>query len=145
VKRLVAATIVSIALAGCVAPARSFDAYEGKAVATAQTGLSAVSTAMLAVRAGSRGDAFTPFVATALANAETDVRSASGLFDSIQPPDASSERLRTQLDAILTAADEEITTLRVRARWADVSALGSAQDRLGEIARRLRAFLDAHG
>jgi hypothetical protein len=141
---MVAASIVSLALSACVAPARSFGAYEGKAVATAQTALSAVSTAMLAARAGSRGDAFTPYVATTLANAETDVRSASGLFDSIQPPDASAERLRTQLDAILTDADEEITTLRVRARWTDVSALGSAEDRLAGIAQRLRSFLDAH-
>jgi hypothetical protein len=145
VKRVVPAALVSLALAACVAPARSFGAYEGKAASTARTALSAVSTAMLAARVGSRGDAFLPYVATTLANAETDVRSAAGLFDSIQPPDGSAERLRTRLDAILTSADAEITALRVRARWTDVAALGAATDRLDALARRLRAFLAAHG
>ncbi|MGZ4154983.1 MAG: hypothetical protein ACXVQ0_10940, partial [Actinomycetota bacterium] len=60
--RRAATVIVCLGLAGCVAPARSYGAYEGKAVATAQTALSAVSTAMLAARVGARGDAFAPYV-----------------------------------------------------------------------------------
>jgi hypothetical protein len=145
VKLAVSVCALSLCLVACVAPARSFGTYEGKAVATARTALSAVSTATLAARLGARGDAFAPYVGTTLANAESDVRSAEGLFDSIQPPGVSSERLRTQLDAILSAADEAITGLRVRARWTDLSALRSAADRLGELAGRLRSFLDAHG
>ncbi|MGZ4151697.1 MAG: hypothetical protein ACXVP3_04550 [Actinomycetota bacterium] len=142
--RRAATVIVCLGLAGCVAPARSYGAYEGKAVATAQTALSAVSTAMLAARVGARGDAFAPYVATTLADAEGDVRSAQGLFDSIQPPDPSSDRLRSRLDAILADANEEITALRVRARWTDVAALGTAADRLRDLGNRLRSFLDAH-
>ena len=143
-RRTLVAVAAAVGLASCVAPARSFGAYEGKAVATADTALSAVRTAQLAARLGIEGKAFTPYVATTIANAETDIRSAQGLFDSIQPPDPEAESLRTRLDAILSQADEQITTLRVRARWTDIGALGSVADRLSGLGDRLDAFVNEH-
>lgn len=133
-----------VAAVACVAPARTSAAYEGKAVSTAETALSAVSTVRLATRLAAAGDAFGPYVATAIADAESDARSAQGLFDSVQPPDASSERLRVELDAILTDATEAITGLRVRARWTDLAALESAGHRLTDLVDRLEAFLRRH-
>jgi len=136
--------VATAALGSCVAPARSFATYEGKAVATADTALSAVRTAQLAARLGIDGRAFTAYVATTIANAETDIRSARGLFDSIQPPDGAAERLRVDLDAILSQADEEITALRVRARWTDIAALGPVADRLSALGDQLERFVDEH-
>jgi hypothetical protein len=136
--------LVALGLAACVAPTPSFTAYEGKAAATAATALSSVSAARLAVRLAMQGKAFAPYVSTSMVDAEGDVRSAQGLFDSIQPPDTASDRLRTELDAILTRAIEEITTLRIRARWTDVRALAAASRGLTELADRLDRFLARH-
>jgi hypothetical protein len=136
--------VLCLAAAACVAPARSFSAYEGKAVATAETARSAVATARLAADLAVEGRAFAPYVAATIADAERDVRSAKGLFDSIQPPDTPSERLRVELDAMLTEAVDRITSLRIRARWTDVAALGRARGPLTDLGGRLDAFLRSH-
>src|SRR5438094_711460 len=46
----------------CVAPARSYGAYESKAATTAGDALSAVETARLAVVAVAKHDAFAPYL-----------------------------------------------------------------------------------
>lgn len=144
VRRLLGIVLCGAAVA-CVAPARTSAAYEGKAVSTAETALSAVAAARLAARLAADGGAFGPYVATTIADAESDVRSAHGLFDSVQPPDAVSERLRVELDGILTQATNEITALRIRARWTDFTALANAGGALSDLTHRLEAFLRRYG
>src|SRR5438045_2576890 len=58
VKRIAFATLCLLAGSACVAPARSFSAYEGKAVDTARSTLSAVQTADLGIATAKRDGAF---------------------------------------------------------------------------------------
>ena len=68
-------------LAGCVAPARSLDAYEGKAGASAEASLSAVETGRLAATTAGRDHSFATTLSVVLADAEKDASGARGIFE----------------------------------------------------------------
>jgi hypothetical protein len=135
---------LAIVLAACVAPARSFDAYEGKAVATAREAVSAVQTARLAALAAGQGKAFGPSTSVAIADAEQDALGAQGAFDSIQPPDPAADRLRDTLDELLTAALSGISKLRISARRNELERLPAVAVPLGRVADALDRFIQDH-
>ena len=70
-----------IALAACtthpVGPARTFDAYEGKAVTTAEAALSAAETVRLAAETAGLGHAFGPYLSVLISGQE-DVDGRAG-------------------------------------------------------------------
>jgi hypothetical protein len=140
--RITSALVAILLVApACVLPARSFDAYRGKALSSAQAMSSTVATAVLAVELASRSRAFQPFVAVALAQAEREGQAIHGTFDSIQPPDARSDSLRSRLDALLAPAAAMLTDLRIAARRGDVDGLTDRARPLRALDQRLGAFV----
>jgi alkanesulfonate monooxygenase SsuD/methylene tetrahydromethanopterin reductase-like flavin-dependent oxidoreductase (luciferase family) len=135
---------IGIGLSGCVAPARTYPDYEGKAADTADTVLSAVETARLAATAAGRDDAFAPYLSVVLGEAEGDASSARGLFDSIQPPDPRSDRLRERLDRIMDQAIHGLAVLRISVRRGEVARLLQLAGPLGSVSDELDAFSKAH-
>jgi hypothetical protein len=142
--RRFAAAALALALAGCVGPARTHRAYEGKAARTAETAASAVETALLAARAADDARAFGPYLSVTLSEAEKDASGAQATFDSIQPPDTASDELRDQLDAMLTQAVGILSELRIKARRHELPALAAVAAPLEELGTRLADFADAH-
>jgi hypothetical protein len=137
------ASLLVIATA-CVAPARSFGAYEGKATTTAQDALSAVETVRLAVVAAAKKDAFGPYLSIVISDAEDTATSVQGTFDSVQPPDPRSDRLRQDLDDRLQDAISVLSDLRIAIRRGETRALSSRMDDLTKAANLLRQFHEAH-
>ena len=115
--------LLSVSVTSCVAPARTFEADEGKAADTADSVLSAVETGRLAATAAGQDDAFAPDLSVVLGDAEGDASSARGIFESIQPPDPRSDELRTQLDRLLDQAVEGLSRLRIAARRGEIAQL----------------------
>jgi hypothetical protein len=142
--RRIAIALVMLAATACVAPARSFDAYEGKAVDTADSALSAVETGRLAAESGGRDDSFATTLSVVLADAESDAAGARGIFESIQPPDARSDALRTQLDPMLDRAVDGLSRLRITVRRGEISSLPRVAQPLAAVSRDLEAFSNAH-
>lgn len=140
----VAAMAAGVLLSACVGPARSFGSYEGKAEATAKDMGSAVAAARLAVATAAQAKAFAPYVSVALADAEDDATSVQGAFDSIQPPDAASDRLRTELDGLLGRALDVLSDLRIAVRRGELDRLPRLAASLTSVAGRLEAFAKAH-
>ena len=136
--------LVLLAATACVAPARSYDAYAGKAVDTSESALSAVETGRLAATAAGNESSFATTLSVVLADAEKDASGARGTFESIQPPDARSSELRTELDAILDRAVDGLSELRITARRGEISALPHVAEPLSAVSRDLQAFSDAH-
>jgi hypothetical protein len=136
--------LIGLGLSGCVAPARTYAAYEGKAADTADTVLSAVETARLAASAAGQNDAFAPYLTAVLGEAEGDASSARGLFDSIQPPDPHSDRLRARLDRLMDQAIEGLGRLRISVRRGGVAQLPALARPLASISDALDAFSKAH-
>jgi hypothetical protein len=139
-----AVTLAAVVMPACVAPARSFDAYEGKAVASADAALSAVRTAALTAGGAEGHKLFAPYVSIALEQAERDASSVASQFSSIQPPDAASDRLRAQLQPILGRASAALAQLRIDARRGDIPAYEGRARQLADVAASLDRFARAH-
>jgi hypothetical protein len=133
-----------LVLASCVGPARSFDAYAGKAGATAGQMSGPVQTVLLVAQAAAGGKVFAPYVSVTIGDAEKDASAIQGAFDSIQPPDAQSDRLRSQLDELLSAAVSVIGDARIAARRDQLDRLPDLVKPLGPLASKLDQFSRAH-
>ncbi|HZP28584.1 MAG TPA: hypothetical protein VFC99_06505 [Acidimicrobiia bacterium] len=129
---------------GCVLPARSSAAFEGKAVESAKTAAGAVATARLCARQASSGKLTAAFASVTMADAEKDANDAQSSFDSIQPPDHRSDRLRDRLDSILSKAVSALARLRIDARRGHLAQLEHRARALQTIAKRLEQFQQAH-
>jgi hypothetical protein len=149
VRRLLAAVVIVAATAGCVAhpvgPARTYGKYESKARTTAESALSEVQTAKLVADAAAKGNAFGPYTAQVLGDAEEALSGLDGTFGSIQPPDERADRLAEDLGAILTSAGDHVGALRVAARRGQLRDLHDmAKDLDGDI-ELLQQLLEEHG
>jgi len=146
--RSIGVGLVTIALAtsACVGPATTIAAYEGKARRAAQDALSAVNTALLGVRIHERGSLLENYFETMLSQTEDDISSVQNSFDSIQPPNSkSSDKLRDQLDNLLSDGVSGIAQLRISARREDGPALVQAATQLAPTAKDLSQFVESHG
>lgn len=145
---VLAIAAASLGLSGCVAhpvgPARTYSKYEGKAVTTAKSALSAVETARLVAGAASQGNAFGPYTASVISEAEDSARGVRATFASVQPPGAKADALSDELDALLATAVQDLTTLRVAARRGELDRLGAIAGPLATDSDRLQAFVDSH-
>jgi hypothetical protein len=130
--------------AGCVLPARSTDAYTGKALATVSATQSGVESAILAGDLAVRGRSTAPYASVSLADAEGDASAAQSAFDSIQPPNAESDAIRSELDPILSDAVDTLSSMRITARRGDLDALAPFVREARSVSRRLSAFEQAH-
>jgi hypothetical protein len=140
-KRLVCWVVV--ALTACVGPARTDSSYEGKAVETAKTVVSAVETARLAARAAARGQATGQYLSIVLGEAEDEAGAAASAFDSIQPPSKRSENLHGRLSEVVTAAIDVLRELRIAARRSQIAALQPIAEKLAGPAASLHRFVES--
>jgi hypothetical protein len=136
--------VAALAAAGCIAPARTFEAFEHKAADTAEAAVSALRTAVLASRVAAEGGSFPPTVSIVLSEAEGEAIGARDAFVSIQPPDARSDRLRDELVRILDEAVGGLADLRIAARRAELDVLPELAAPLGDLADRLERFAREH-
>jgi hypothetical protein len=130
--------------AACVGPARSYGVYESRAAQSADAARSAVQTARAGIEDAAQGDAFAAYVSALLSDAEDTASTAEGHFASIQPPDAASDQLRSDLLPMLQNATNEIEQARIAARRDDVRALVSLGQPLASVNDALASFLDQH-
>jgi hypothetical protein len=143
----IAATAGVLVLAGCMQPlgaARTFDDYEHKAKHTAEAAQSAVETARLTATAAARGRAFGSYTSVVLSESESDAANAHSTFDKIQPPGSRSDRIRTELDDLLSEVDVSLSKLRITARRGELDRLDRDLAVLERLSARLRHFVEHH-
>jgi uncharacterized membrane protein YdfJ with MMPL/SSD domain len=140
-----AAGVVLVGLGGCVAPAPTISAYQGKAVRTAQDALSQVETARLAVSASGQGRLPQAYLETVLTAAEDAYSSVQATFDSVQPPEAAAaDQLRDSLDTLLTQGSDALAELRILARRRRSAELAAPARSLAAVAAGLARFRAEH-
>ena len=130
--------------AACVAPARTFDDFEGKAVTSAESAASEARTAILtsSVAEGSRIPG--PTASVIVAEAAVGATSARDTFASIQPPDPESDALRAELLPVLGQAADLIASMRIAARRSDAQTMAAIGAELEPVATTLERFVDDH-
>ena len=136
--------MVAALLCACVGPVRSFEVYEGKAAATAESVASAVQTARLAADEAAGARAFAPYLSILLSEVERDAGGSESVFAAIQPPDERSAELRTQLLALIDRAESALADLRIAARWGELGRLADIAAPLGDLGAQLADFAEAH-
>jgi hypothetical protein len=145
---LVLAALSVVALTACsshpVGPARTYASFEAKAETTAESALSAVETVRLAARAGAEGKATGPYLGQVISDQEEGLSSTEGTFGSIQPPDGRADRLRAELDDLLSQSVDHVVAVRVAVRRGALNGLGTTARPLDADAKALRSFVEAH-
>lgn len=136
--------LLLVVAVACVGPARTDRVYEGKAVETAKAVRSAIETARLAADAAGEGNATVSYLSVVLGEAESDAGSASGAFDSIQPPSDRSEALHETLAGVIGEAIDRLRDMRIVVRRSEPKELPSIARQLTDLSRRLEAFVEEH-
>jgi hypothetical protein len=138
----------AILVGGCTAhpvgPARTADAYEGKAVTTAESALSNVETVRLAARSASDDHAFGPYLSVVVSEQEDGLAGLQGTFGSVQPPGATSDELRDELDQLMADALGHITEVRIAVRRGELRTLEGSAEPLDDDAAAIRSFIEDH-
>lgn len=142
---LAAAATGCALLSGCVSPATTTSAYQGKAALTAQAAVSQIRTAVLATHTAADGRLPAASLQTILVDAGSSFGSVQATFDSVQPPDTpTADGLRSTLDRLLNQAAGAMAELRIEARRHDEGAMLTTAARLRPVADKLSTFGRTH-
>jgi hypothetical protein len=137
-RRIVATTALALAfagLAGCAEPSSDYGDYRAMVKQSAKDAQSAMATAQLIADEVLRGRTTHAYADTVVTDAEDDVSSIQSTFDSRQPPDSVSIKLRGEFDDVLQSATTAVQDLRIAVRRNDVKAI---EQGLGEAAKALQ-------
>ena len=132
VRKVPASVLLATILAGCAEPASSYADYRNKAANSVKKMIGVVASGKLAAELDLQNKMLATLTDTVVTNAENDASSVQSSFDTRQPPDARSIRLKNVVDTPLQNATSQLTDLRIAVRRADQQAMQSALDDLAK-------------
>jgi hypothetical protein len=138
----IAALVVALS-AGCAGSARTDDDYRHKVANTAETLNGVLGTVQLALKVTNRAPA--PYLSVTFAEADDDASATVGNFDAIQPPSATADQLRTQLDSVMQDTVSMLDDLRIAARRNRTTELAALAKPLPQLQARLSQLEDVAG
>ncbi len=127
-----------------VGPARTQDDFDRKARTTASAARSTVETVRLVAETASDGNAFGPYSGVSVSEQEDTLTEIQGDFNSIQPPNGTSDDMRAELNEILTASLHHVAAVRIAIRRGELRAAADVAQPLAADSDALTAFLDEH-
>jgi hypothetical protein len=125
-----AALLVALATAACAGPTHGRSDYRLKLANTAESLESSAQTVLMAADLLRHGKAFGPYTADVISDAEDDASSVQQTFDTRQPPDDVSAKLRDKADKTLQDVVSAISDARIAARDDDLKSLQDAAKQL---------------
>jgi hypothetical protein len=137
-------TAAVLVVTACAGPSFSYRDYERKAAHTAAEAASVLGSALLTVRAATGDKAPRPYLDVLFTDAESTLGDIQATFEGVQPPEAPSDELRTEVGDLLTQAGEVLATLRIEVRRGHLDALGPIAAPLGQLHTELDAFAEEH-
>jgi len=129
---------LALALSACAGPTHSANDYQLKLANTAESLGSDAQTVLMAAGLFEDDKAFNPYVANVISDAEDDASSSQQTFDTRQPPDDASDKLRQQADQTFEDVVSAITDARVAARDGDRAGLRQAASDLKGLTKDLQ-------
>jgi hypothetical protein len=134
---MLAAAAVVLTSAACVGPARTDDAYRGKAASMADDVRSSVETAIVGVEGARRHHLQTNYLSVLLGESEEDASANQDTFASVQPPSAASDDVRSETLDVTGNAVDVLSELRIRVRRGEGAELADTLPHLRRMARQL--------
>jgi hypothetical protein len=144
-RRAAGLLVVAALTAGCVGPSRSDADFELKAGNTAKAVRSALQTALLAADGAGDGKLSSNYVSVVLGEAEQDASAAQATFDSYQPPSAAADKVRSDLDDLVSDAVDGLAALRITARRGQLDRLPTIAAQLQPVATALEQVTEKYG
>jgi hypothetical protein len=144
-RRLLGVALLAVLTAGCVGPSRSDADFELKAGNTAKAVRSALEAALLAADGAGSGKLSSNYVSVVLGEAEADASAAQATFDSYQPPSAASDKLRGDVDDLVSDAVDGLVALRITARRGQLDRLPTIAKQLHPISTALEQVQEKYG
>ena len=127
-----------------VGPARTYDAYVGKARTTSEGVRSDVATVSLVAGEMGASRTFASYVGSVASESEEAIGGRQSTFASVQPPDERADVVGVQLGELIDGALADVRDVRVAARRGDGGAVADLLDRLEDDRRALEDFEAAH-
>jgi hypothetical protein len=143
-KRLLA-VVVLLTTTACVGPSRTDGDFELKAGNTARAVRSALQTALVAADGAGSGKISSNYASVILGEAEQDASAAQATFDSYQPPSAAADKLRGDVDALLSDAIDGLVALRITARRGQLDRLPTIAKQLHPVSTALEQVEEKYG
>jgi hypothetical protein len=135
---------LTLALAGCITPARTDEQYRAKAEAAVEAASSEVATVRLTVTQRQRLKLTGPYADEVVTAGETALDAIGGAFGAVQPPSPQSDPTHDDVSDGLAAAGDAVTHARIAVRRDDRAAypgvlaeLRSAAEGLSMLEERL--------
>ena len=144
-RRAVGALLAALLASGCVGPSRSDADFELKAGNTAKAVKSALQTALLVADGAGSGKLSSNYVSVLLGEAEQDASAAQATFASYQPPSAASDKLRGDVDDLISDAVDGLVALRITARRGQLDRLPRIAEQLRPVATALEQVQEKYG
>jgi hypothetical protein len=144
-RRATAVLVVVLLGSGCVGPSRTDRDFELKAANTAKAVASALETARLAADGAGAGKVSANYVSVIVGEAEADATSAQSTFASYQPPSAAADKLRNDVDDVLSNAVDGLVALRITARRGQLDRLPRISEQLAPVSTALEQLQQRYG
>jgi hypothetical protein len=144
-RRATAVLLVVLLGSGCVGPSRTDRDFELKAANTAKAVASALETARLAADGAGAGKVSANYVSVIVGEAEADATSAQSTFASYQPPSAAADKLRNDVDDVLSNAVDGLVALRITARRGQLDRLPRISEQLAPVSTALEQLQQRYG
>lgn len=136
-RRVAAGLVAVLALTACAGPSRTTDDYGEKVEGTAKAVASAAQTALVGVGTVQHGNAYQPYLAILLRDAEDEAASAQATLDSVQPPSRAADAMHDEVAEVVTGVVEVLRALRIEVRRGHLSRLAEIAEPLTQLAERL--------
>ena len=146
-RRLVAAATaaLSLALGGCVLPARDSGAFEANAEAALSSAVSEARTGALVLKARLDGKVTNAYADTVITDNESAIGPIEDSFGNVDPPRPADDRLRDEVMSLLGDTADAFATARISVRRNDSAQMRTAVAELTDLADRMDHAKDGLG
>jgi ABC-type uncharacterized transport system auxiliary subunit len=142
-RRVMAAIALALAaatLSACAEPSSDYGDYRAKVKQSAKDAQSALATAQLMADEVLRGRTTLAYADTVVSDAENDVSAVQTAFDTRQPPDTVSIKLRNEFDNVLQSATTAAQDLRIAVRREDAKGIQQGLDEAAKAVAQLAKY-----
>jgi hypothetical protein len=127
-------------LSACAEPSSDYGDYRAKVKQSAKDAQSALATAQLMADEVLRGRTTLAYADTVVSDAEDNVGAVQAAFDTRQPPDVVSIKLRGEFDDVLQSATEAAQDLRIAVRRDDAKGIRQGLDEAAKAVEQLAKY-----
>jgi hypothetical protein len=140
-----ATAVLSLALGGCVLPARDSGAFEANAEAALSSAVSEARTGAVVLKARLDGKVTNAYADTVITDNESAIGPIEDSFGNVDPPRPADDQLRDEVMSLLGDTADVFAAARISVRRNDTAQMTSAVAKLTDLADQMERAKDGLG